>query len=211
MALKEAIRSLHGVLEISTGYSFLLVASRAIAGRRVFMKDYSQIQPGNRVLEIGCGPGTNLEFMPEGTQYTGCDYNAEYIEFAQKKYRGKATFVCLSVDDLPAANLGEFDVALVIGVLHHITDDQVRAMAKGAQKVLRKGGSLLVWEPCWTETQSTLDRFMLSIDRGRHVRTATKYALLLEETFGRIETEFLMTPKILWPQSGCILRAVKAS
>lgn len=210
MDLRKAIMRLHGVLELSWGYSALMLLSGAGAGRRVFMKQHARIPEGSRVLEIGCGPGNNFESMPKGVAYTGCDYNPRYIEFANRKYAGMGTFLCLSVDDLPGRNLGEFDVALVISVLHHLTDDQVRALANGAQRVLRKGGIFLVWEPCWTDRQAWLDRFMLSIDRGRHVRTTEGYARILRETFPQVESEFLMTPRIRWPQSGCVLRAYKS-
>jgi SAM-dependent methyltransferase len=201
---------LHGLFELSRVYSALIDLSGASAGRPGFIKNNLNIPPGSRVLEIGCGPGTNIEHMPEGAVYTGCDNNPRYIDFAVRKYPGRGTFLCLSVDDLPRMNLGEFDVVLVIHVLHHLTDGQVRSAAKGALRALRKGGLFLVAEPCWADRQSRLDRFMLSIDRGRHVRTAEGYARLLEETFnGGVQSEFIMTPKLLWPQSGCILRTNK--
>lgn len=207
MDLRKTIMRLHSLLEFPWGYSAFIHISRAGAGRRGFMKERAKIPAGSRVLEIGCGPGINLESMPEGVVYTGCDYNPEYIDFANKKYAGRGTFLCLSVDDLPGRNLGEFDVVMVVSVLHHLTDDQVRAVAQGARKLLGKGGVFLVWEPCWTDRQAWLDRFMLSIDRGRHVRTEAAYVSLLAETFPLVESELFMTPKLLWPQSGCILRA----
>jgi len=182
-------------------------ASRAGAGRREFFRRHADIPPGSRVLEIGCGHGKNIEYMPEGVEYTGCDPNPAYIEYAQQRYGARGQLLCLSAEDFAQEHLGEFDVVLVVSVLHHLDDSQVVALADGAKASLRAGGHLLVWEPCWTPSQGWLDRLMLSLDRGRFVRTADAYSVLLGPMFGPIQTQFLMTPKILWPQSGCILRA----
>jgi SAM-dependent methyltransferase len=149
--------------------------------------------------------------MPEGVAYTGCDPNADYIQHARERYSTAGRFLCLSAEDFELHRLGEFDVVLVVSVLHHLDDIQVRAFAAGARAVLRTGGVLLVWEPCWTPSQGLVDRLMLSIDRGRFVRTAEAYSALLERNFESIQTRFLMTPKMLWPQSGCILRARASS
>lgn len=197
----------HRILNLTWCYSLVLSVSGAGEGRREFFRTHAKIPRGARVLEIGCGHGKNVEYMPEGVAYTGCDYNPRYIEHARKAYGAQGRFFCASAEDFEQQRLGEVDVALVVSVLHHLDDEQVRALASGARAALRPGGVLLAWEPCWTPSQGPVDRLMLSLDRGRFVRTTEEYARLLEQTFGRIETEFLMTPKMLWPQSGCILRA----
>lgn len=200
---------LHGIMEFPWAYSALTRLSGTAAGRKVFLRDLAGIPPGSRVLEIGCGPGTNVGYFPAGIAYTGCDVNPDYIRAAAEKYGDKGTFLCFSVEDLPEKHLGEFDVVLSLSVLHHLDDQQCRALAAGAAMAVRSGGLFLAWEPCWREGQSWLDRFMLSIDRGRHVRTAAGYAELLSGYFPGLETEFLMTPRMIWPQSGCVMRARK--
>ena len=197
----------HRMLNLTWAYALVLRVSGASAGRREFFRTHAEIPPGSRVIEIGCGHGKNIEYMAEGVAYTGCDYNPRYISHAQHRYGARGRFVCASAEDFEQRRLGEFDVALVVSVLHHLNDEQVHALAAGARAALRPGGVLLVWEPCWTPSQGRLDRLMLSLDRGRFVRTADQYARLLRTTFGHVETRFLMTPKMLWPQSGCILRA----
>lgn len=189
-------------------YSLILGVSGAAAGRREFFRQYADIPPGSRVLEIGCGHGKNIEYMPEGVAYTGCDPNPRYIHYAQQRYGSLGRFLCVSAEELAQQPLGEFDIVLVVGVLHHLNDTQVLALAAGARGALRAGGLLLAWEPCWTPSQRWLDRLMLSLDRGRFVRYPDGYSMLLGKIFGSIETRFLMTPKMLWPQSGCILRGI---
>lgn len=203
------INYVHRILNRPWCYSLVLGMSGAGEGRREFFNTHAEIPPGSRVLEIGCGHGKNIEYMPEGVEYTGCDYNPGYIHYAQQRYGSHGRFLCVSTEDLARQHIGEFDIALVVSVLHHLNDAQVRALATGALAALRPGGILLVWEPCWMPSQQWLDRLMLSLDRGRFVRTADEYSRLLEQTFGKIEIRFLMTPKMLWPQSGCILTGRK--
>lgn len=206
----ENVNGLYRLLTRPWGYSLILRVSGAGAGRREFFRTHAEIPPGSKVLEIGCGPGKNIEYMPKGVTYTGCDHNPRYIEYAQQRYGKLGRFFCVSTEELTQQHLGEFDVALVVSVLHHLDDTQVLALAAGASAALRAGGFLLVWEPCWVPSQQWLDRLMLSLDRGRFVRTPDEYSMLLGKTFGQIETRFLMTPKMLWPQSGCILTARKS-
>jgi SAM-dependent methyltransferase len=203
----KEVSVVHRILNQTWSYSLVLQVSGAGEGRREFFRTHAHIPAGSRVLEIGCGHGKNIEYLPASIAYTGCDYNPRYIEHARQTYGTRGRFLCLSAEDLVQQSLGEFDVALVVSVLHHLNDEQVRALAAGALASLRPGGVLLVWEPCWTPSQGRLDRLMLSLDRGRFVRTADEYSTLLGGTFGHVETRFLMTPKMLWPQSGCILTA----
>lgn len=204
---RNAVSGVYRLLNRPWSYALLVRASGGGAGRQEFFRRHADIPTGSRVLEIGCGHGKNIEYMSEGVDYTGCDPNPEYIEYARKRYGTRGRFLCLSAEDFAQERLGEFDIVLVVSVLHHLDDTQVVALAAGAQTALRGGGRLLVWEPCWTPSQGWLDRTMLSLDRGRFVRTVDQYRALLGATFGTIQTESLMTPKNLWPQSGCILRA----
>jgi SAM-dependent methyltransferase len=207
---RKNVHWVHRILNRPWCYSLILGVSGAGEGRREFFRNHAEIPAGSRVLEIGCGHGQNIEYMPNGVAYTGCDYNPSYIHYAQQRYGTLGRFLCVSAEELAQQRLGEFDIALVVSVLHHLDDAQVLALATGALAALRPGGLLLVWEPCWTPTQGWLDRLMLSLDRGRFVRTAGEYSSLLGKVFGDIDTRFLMTPKMLWPQSGCILTGRKS-
>lgn len=204
----ERVNRVHRILTEPWAYSFMMRVSGAAAGRREFFSRYARLPRNARVLEIGCGDGKNVEHMPEGVDYTGCDPNPKYIEHARRRYGAYGRFVRGGAEDVARLSFGQFDVVLVVSVLHHLDDAQVTALAEGARAALRPGGRFLTWEPCWTPSQHWLDRLMLSLDRGRYVRTADAYTRLLGTIFGEIEVRFLMTPKLLWPQSGCILESI---
>ena len=84
-------RGLYGLLSKPAIYEFIqqLVAGRK--GRRFqknFVDNHVVPRQGSRVLDIGCGPGTILNCIPEelNCQYCGFDMNPTYIEAAQARY-----------------------------------------------------------------------------------------------------------------------------
>lgn len=100
---------------------------------------------GLRVLEIGCGLGTDgAQFARAGANYTGVDLTQAAVELARK---------CFEVFDLPgefrtadAERLdfadASFDLVYSHGVLHH-TPDTARAVGE-VHRVLRPGGRAVV-------------------------------------------------------------------
>jgi len=100
---------------------------------------------GLRVLEIGCGLGTDgAQFARAGANYTGVDLTDAAVELARK---------CFAVFGLPgefrtadAEHLDfadeSFDLVYSHGVLHH-TPDTARAVAE-VHRVLRPGGRAVV-------------------------------------------------------------------
>jgi cyclopropane fatty-acyl-phospholipid synthase-like methyltransferase len=60
---------------------------------RVLVSDYIRPQPGDRILDIGCGPGNMLPYLPKGP-YLGVDANPAYIATARERYGDRGEFVC---------------------------------------------------------------------------------------------------------------------
>jgi 2-polyprenyl-3-methyl-5-hydroxy-6-metoxy-1,4-benzoquinol methylase len=79
---------------------------------------------GRRVLEIGCGIGTDAEqFARHGADYVGIDISEASLAICQQRfgvYALTGDFRCGSVTDLEfLRSLGEFDLVYSYGVLHH--------------------------------------------------------------------------------------------
>jgi len=79
---------------------------------------------GARVLEIGCGIGTDAEqFARHGADYVGIDLSKESLQVCRQRFHtldlpGK--FVHCDVTDVKALQeLGQFDLVYSYGVLHH--------------------------------------------------------------------------------------------
>jgi len=102
----------------------------------------------HRVIDIGCGEGTNACFLEDkGMEVIGIDASEELIDQGLKRYPRLTGRIhvgdALSLDFDDSA----FDVATLIGVLHHIysRDDQLKAIREGL-RVVRPGGIVLIRE-----------------------------------------------------------------
>ena len=79
---------------------------------------------GARVLEIGCGIGTDAEqFARHGAEYVGIDLSQESLAICQQRFATlelPGDFVHCDVTDQSALRgLGKFDLVYSYGVLHH--------------------------------------------------------------------------------------------
>jgi len=100
---------------------------------------------GLRVLEIGCGLGTDgAQFAKAGADYTGVDLTNAAIELARRRFELFGLTGKLQVAD--AENLDfpdeSFDVVYSHGVLHHTPD--IDAAVQEIHRVLKPGGRAIV-------------------------------------------------------------------
>lgn len=75
----------------------LIGASRHM---QVFFDDHVRPQPGQRILDIGCGTGDAAFYLPD-VDYVGIDLNAAYIDAANRRKLPNAHFLAARVEDLP--------------------------------------------------------------------------------------------------------------
>ncbi len=113
------------------------------------------LQPGLRVLDIGCGPGTismGLARAVEPGELHGIDIEASQIDMAQDAAQSgghaNATFHIGDVTDLPFEDCS-FDVVHCHAVLMHVPDTS--AVLSEAMRVLKPGG-LIASRDMFTES-----------------------------------------------------------
>src|SRR5260370_37133757 len=100
---------------------------------------------GLRVLEIGCGLGTDgVQFAKAGADYTGVDLTEAAIDlargnFAQRGLPGK--FKVADAENLDFAD-NSFDIVYSHGVLHHTPD--IAGAVREINRVLKPGGRAIV-------------------------------------------------------------------
>jgi SAM-dependent methyltransferase len=155
---------------------------------RELVQTHVQLRPGLRVLDIGCGPGRLVGYLP-GVDYTGLDLSQTYIDAARRLYGDRgARFFVSRVDDLDPAELGSFDVVVAKGLLHHIDDDEAVHFFDVAARVLAEGGRTVTLDNAYTPDMSRAARFVVNRDLGQSVRTPEAYAALARGSFANVET-----------------------
>ncbi|MEK6335791.1 MAG: class I SAM-dependent methyltransferase [Acidobacteriota bacterium] len=100
---------------------------------------------GARLLEIGCGMGTDLlQFARGGAKVTGIDLTPRSIEISRRHfeiYEQRADFAIGDAEKLPFKS-ESFDVVYSNGVLHHTPD--TAGAVRELHRVLRRGGQARV-------------------------------------------------------------------
>jgi ubiquinone/menaquinone biosynthesis C-methylase UbiE len=152
---------------------------------RAVIRRHLKTGNGLRTLDLGCGPG---EFADEfkGDDYVGADLNARYIEYANRKKPGRFVVTDARKVDLPDRR---FDQVLIFGLLHHLPDDDVRAVLAEARRLLVPGGRILAVEDIPAISRLNLIGHLIhNVENGEHIRPPAEYRKLYEQA-ARIETE----------------------
>jgi len=176
------------LLEVARIYSKLQAAIISPNFHNVLLNEYIQPFPNCTVLDVGCGPATILEHLPEVT-YFGLDHNPKYIAVASEKYGTKGTFICADVDQLSEYGLMTFDRIFFLGVMHHLDDESLAKLVSGLKKRLNIGGMLITFDPAFEEKQNPIARFLAKSDRGKHVRTKEEYLEFLGFEFNVVKAD----------------------
>jgi 2-polyprenyl-3-methyl-5-hydroxy-6-metoxy-1,4-benzoquinol methylase len=107
----------------------------------------SLIQPGWRVLEIGCSSGwLSLEMARRGAHVEGIDVAESAIEIAREYAAenppsGSVEYAVADINYMPLPE-GKHDLIVAIGVLHHLVE--VEDVLDRVRKALRPSGLLFV-------------------------------------------------------------------
>jgi len=183
--MKITLPDIRSILEFSATYRFFssIVGGRA---RFLYIKEYVKPKYGDKILDIGCGPGDILKYLPH-VEYLGFDINRRYIEKATKKFGNRGRFICKKLSRELREEFSDFDIVLATGILHHLDDDEAIQLFKLALSALNPGGRLITLDGCYMKEQSCLATFILSKDRGRYVRTKDEYVTLASKVFRDIK------------------------
>jgi 2-polyprenyl-3-methyl-5-hydroxy-6-metoxy-1,4-benzoquinol methylase len=156
-------------------------------GRKRIVREWVRPFAGMRILDLGCGTAEILSAMPRDVTYVGYDMSPDYIGAAKRKFGDRGTFHCRLLEQAEVATLEKFDLVMGIGVLHHLDDaiaQQFMAIAKAA---LKPSGRVFTLDPCYAQGQNPIARFLISKDRGQHVRDAQGYPAIEHGMFARVE------------------------
>jgi SAM-dependent methyltransferase len=130
--------------------------------------------PPGKVLDLGCGTGTNAIYMQQhGWTTTGVDFVPRAINTAKRKATAAGVSPRFLVGDVTRlTELGldkDFDLLFDLGCFHSIPDEGRDAYVKGATAVARPGATMLLF--CFVRREAASSRVgPTSVVRGEVAR-----------------------------------------
>ena len=182
----EREHGLYAVLRNPKLYETIQRLWAADKWRRHFAQQFVRAQPGDRVLDIGCGPAHLRAHLPDDVEYIGWEPNAAYVAKARKTYGDRGTFHVGVFGPAEARALAPVDIAIVSAVLHHMNDAQASELFVLLRQVLKPGGRVITLDNVFTKRQNPIARLLISLDRGRHVRSPAGYEALARGAFAQV-------------------------
>lgn len=166
-----------------------------------FVRETMKPRPGDRILDIGCGPAAILSYL-HGVQYYGFDHSAAYIDSARRKFGDRGHYICGDVSTVALHNAGPFEIAIAVGILHHIGDSQALKLLSDVREALVPGGRLITADPCFFDGQPWITRMIVANDRGLNVREFDQYLALARTVFPTATAE-LDAALLPFPRAVC--------
>lgn len=130
----------------------VLYRSRDVLRRRKLVYDALGAVPGERILDVGCGPGFYTRELldqvdPDGA-VAGVDSSPQMLAVAERRCEGRenVTFHEGDATALPVDS-ESFDRALCVQVLEYVED--AAATLAEMHRALRPGGRVVIWDVDW--------------------------------------------------------------
>jgi len=163
------------------GYGYVSTGGPETTEEFVKMLD---LQPGQHVLDVGCGIGGGCFFMAEkyGVRALGLDLSTNMVGIALERSLNLKLDVTFAIADATKVEFPEstFDVVYSRDTILHIQDKV--ALFKRFVKFLRPGGKLMISDYCRGELDGLTEEFTEYVSqRGYHLLTVNAYADAIRE------------------------------
>jgi SAM-dependent methyltransferase len=140
---------------------------------------HNDVGDARRVLDVGCGPGTNTHHFADA-DYLGIDFNPAYIESARRRHGREFIVADVTRYEVPADR--RFDLILANSLFHHIDDASTRRILTHLATLLTDDGHVHILDLVLPERPS-VSRFLARADRGDYPRPLEQWRRLFTESF----------------------------
>lgn len=148
---------------------------------RAHVPEFAGMQPGDRVLDICCGTGSQtLEYARRGIIAGGIDLDPGMIETADRRRRASqirnAYFHTADAMDLPFED-DSYDYISITLALHQRTENERDAVISEMKRVVKSDGSLVIIDytaPLPRVASAYFSQALESVTGGKH-RTCFKW------------------------------------
>lgn len=172
------------------GYVWVYVAlQKGLGADRLRYRCIDELAPGEAVLDVGCGPAYYFPRLPQNIRYFGFDTSARYVEYARGRWGDRASFRCEVFAEAHLAELPPIDTVMLLGVLHHMSDEECRDLLDLAGRALAPGGQVISVDTCYEPSQGVVSRWMSRNDRGGYVRDPAGFTALADKAFASVDGE----------------------
>jgi SAM-dependent methyltransferase len=146
---------------------------------------HNDLSRTRRVLDVGCGPGTNTHHFA-GADYLGVDFNPAYIESA--RHRHGRDFLVADVTKYEVPPDERFDLILANSLFHHIDTADTRRILAHLATLLSDDGHVHILDLVLPEKPS-VSRFLARADRGDYPRPLDEWRSIFEGAFAPVVFE----------------------
>jgi SAM-dependent methyltransferase len=139
---------------------------------------HNDVARTRRVLDVGCGPGTNTHHFA-GMDYLGIDFNAAYIESARQRHGREFLVADVTRYEVPGDR--RFDLILANSLFHHIDTTNTRRILAHLATLLSDDGHVHVFDLV-LPARPSVSRLLARADRGDFPRSIEEWWDLFTET-----------------------------
>jgi SAM-dependent methyltransferase len=154
------------------------------------VKRHNDFSAVRRVLDVGCGPGTNSSEF-NGADYLGVDLNPSYVAYARRRHGRRFEVVDVRVDAVPES--GTYDFVLVNSLLHHLDDDSAQSLLESLRGCASDDGHIHSIEVVLPDRRG-IPRTLALSDRGEHTRSLPAWRELFTRSYDEVVFELFPVP-----------------
>ena len=145
LAYNTLQRDYYETRTIAHNHRMVLRRSPYVMNHVDHMIDFADLQPNQRILDVGCGMGKfTIPLHEKGYDVAGFDLSPQLLQTLQAEAATIPT-ICGDAHAIDPAHYGQYDRVIGFFMLHHLFDLE-KAMGQFA-KLLKPGGKLGFIEP----------------------------------------------------------------